>query len=445
MKSLLKKIIPSFFIGWYHQVLAILAMLVYGNPSNKLIVIGVTGTNGKSTVVNLIGKILEEADFKVGWTSTANFKIADKEWLNDQKMTMLGRFKTQKLLKAMVTAGCKYAIIETSSEGIKQCRHLGINYDIVVFTNLTPEHLEAHGGFLNYKKAKGKLFAHLTKRKRKKIAGQIIKKTIIVNADDQNADYYLNFVADNKLTFSLNQPSDFQVARLELTANGTIFNLQSLVFKTNLLGRVNIYNCLAAIAVAKSQNINEEIIKTALLKYQGMPGRFEFIKTGSASRRSGQNFKVMVDYAPEPESMKHLYETLKIFKFNKIIHVLGSCGGGRDKNRQPILGKIAAQNSQMVIITNEDPYDDDPLKIINNVAEGALKAGKILNQSGSARQNLFKIEDRREAIAKALSLAQEGDLVLITGKGCEQYICMANGKKIPWDDRKVVKELLNLK
>ena len=160
-----------------------------------------------------------------------------------------------------------------------------------------------------------------------------------------------------------------------------------------------------------------------------MPGRFEWIETN-------KNFKVMVDYAPEPESMKKLYETLKIFQFKKIIHVLGSCGGGRDASRRPILGKLSAQNAEYVIVTNEDPYDDDPQKIIDDVAQGAIDNGKILNQ------NLFKILDRREAIKKALSLAQAGDLVLITGKACEQYICVAHGKKIPWDDRKVVRELL---
>ena len=144
----------------------------------------------------------------------------------------------------------------------------------------------------------------------------------------------------------------------------------------------------------------------------------------------------MVDYAPEPESMKRLYETLSIFNFNKIIHVLGSCGGGRDKSRQPVLGQLAADQADYVIVTNEDPYDDEPQKIIDNVAISAQSNGKVLDK------NLFKILDRREAIKKALSLAGENDLVLITGKGSEQFICIAGGKKIPWDDRQVVKELL---
>jgi len=429
MKALFKKLLPPFLIGWYHKFLAYFAMYWYGNPSNKLIVIGVTGTNGKSTTVNLIAKILETDGNKVGFTTTANFKVADLEWLNDKKMTMLGRFQTQKLLRQMVKAGCQYAIIETSSEGIKQYRHIGMNYDIAVFTNLTPEHLEAHGGFENYKKAKGKLFAHLTAKPRKILNGQQVPKVIIANLDDEHASYFLNFTADRKITFSIDRTSDIKAEDLQINPDGGKFNINKTAFALNLIGKVNVYNALAAISVSKSQYISDEAIQKALIDFKNMPGRFEWIATNT-------NFKIMVDYAPEPESMKKLYETLKLFSFNNVIQVLGSCGGGRDKVRQPVLGGIAAKNAQIVIVTNEDPYDDDPMEIINNVANGAEGTGKILNQ------NLFKIEDRREAIKKALSLAGEGDLVLLTGKGCEQFICIAGGHKIPWDDRQVIKELL---
>jgi UDP-N-acetylmuramoyl-L-alanyl-D-glutamate--2,6-diaminopimelate ligase len=162
-----------------------------------------------------------------------------------------------------------------------------------------------------------------------------------------------------------------------------------------------------------------------------VPGRQEFIKTKS-------NFQVMVDYAPEPESLKQLYQALKNLKYNKLIHVLGSCGGGRDSARQPILGKMAGEFADIVIITNEDPYDDDPQEIIDNVSSGAIKAGKEANKS------LYTILDRSRAIHKALSLAEPNDLVLITGKGAEQFICTKNGTKIPHDDRAVVKEFFNL-
>ena len=427
LKSILKKIIHTWIISWYHKILAYLAMIIYLNPSSKLIIIGVTGTNGKSTVVNLIGEILNKAGHKTGWTSTTNFSIGDKSWLNDKKMTMLGRFQTQSFLKKCLKEKCKYVVIETSSEGIKQSRHLGINYDIALFTNLTPEHIESHGSFEKYKEAKGKLFKHLSSRKRKSI-----DKTIIVNSDDLNADYFLSFKAERKITFSINNNSEFKAKNIELTSNGTIFNLEQETFKTNLLGNVNVYNCLATISVCKILKVDDQKIREALLKYKGVPGRFEFIN-------EGQNFKVMVDYAPEIESMKKLYETVKLFKYNKIIHVLGSCGGGRDLARRPVLGKLAATNADYVIITNEDPYNDDPIEIINQVSLGAENNGKVLNQ------NLFKIIDRNEAIKKALSLASPNDLVLITGKGSEQAICLEHGKKMPWDDRKIVKELLSSK
>jgi len=438
IKNLIKKIIPEFLINQYHKVLALLAAFLYGYPSEKLIVIGVTGTNGKSTTVNLIAKILEQAGFKVGLTSTMNFKIAKREWLNDKKMTMLGRFQTQKLLRQMAKAGCKYAIIETSSQGILQYRHLGINYDIAVFTNLTPEHIEAHGGFDNYKKAKGELFKKLSKDKHKIIDNKAVKKTSIINIDDKYADYFASFGTDQKFGFTTQNKNKIgfdkiiNASKIRIKGFKTSFEINGTKFNLNLPGKFNVYNSLASICVALSQKIGLKTIKQGLEKIKGLPGRMEQID-------KGQNFTIIVDYAPEPASIKQLYAFVKKLDKNKIIHVLGSAGGGRDISRRPILGAIASQNADYVIITNEDPYDDDPIKIINDVAEGAEKKGKILNQ------NLFKILDRKKAIQKALNLASENDLVLITGKGCEQAIATKGGKKIPWDDRKIVKELLDNK
>lgn len=221
---------------------------------------------------------------------------------------------------------------------------------------------------------------------------------------------------------------------MALGSNGVDFTVRGVPFHLNLLGEFNIYNSLAAAAVGLSQGLSLDTISKSLEKVRGVPGRMEFVD-------EGQNFKVLVDYAPEPESMKKLYETVRSSAFvssgGKIIHVLGSAGGGRDKSRRPVLGRIAAENADYVIITNEDPYDEDPLEIINQVAVGAV--GKVESV------NLFKILDRGEAIAKALGLARENDLVIITGKGSEQAICVANNKKIPWDDREKVREILRNK
>ncbi len=437
MKTFLKKLIPAPVLSLYHKALAILADMIYGHPSEKMIVIGVTGTNGKSTTVNLIAAILEEAGHKVGFTSTVNFKIAQKEWLNDKKMTMLGRFALQKFLKQMVEAGCEYAIIETSSEGIRQSRHLGINYDVAVFTNLTPEHLESHGGFDNYKDAKGELFRKLKQDKNKIIQGKEIEKFSVINLDDEHAAYFCQFGADRKYGYGVNFSSDItgideiRAENISLDGRDSRFEVQGSKFEIKLLGRFNIYNALAAICVSISQEIGEEKMASALSKVKGMPGRMEFIV-------EGQDFKVLIDYAPEAESLRQLYQNIHDLKLasGRVIHILGSAGGGRDKSRRPILGELAGNNAQYIIVTNEDPYDEDPQEIIDQVAEGAVKAGKSLNQE------LFKILDRREAIKKALSLAGAGDLVLITGKGSEQAICVANGKKIKWDDRQVVRDEL---
>ena len=203
IKTILQKILPKRFIDFYHYSLAKIASHIYKHPSEKLVVIGVTGTNGKSSTVEFIGRILEYGGDRVGWTSTAGFKVGNKEWTNTKKMTMLGRFQTHKILKDMVKAGCKYAIVETSSQGIVQSRHVGINYDVAVFTNLTPEHIESHGDFENYKEAKGKLFDVTAAGNRKVVDGIEIDKAVVVNIDDDHASYFLNHDFDHKIGFGI--------------------------------------------------------------------------------------------------------------------------------------------------------------------------------------------------------------------------------------------------
>ena len=425
IKKIIKKLTPKFILNSYYQSLSLLGAFFYGHPSNKLKVIGVTGTNGKSTAVNMISFLLEKEGYKVGSTSTVGFKIGSEEWLNDKKMTMIGRFALQKMLSKMVKEKCDYAVIETSSEGIKQYRHLGINYDVVVFTNLTPEHLEAHGGFENYKKAKLRLFKHLMNKPKK----TDISKVIVANKDDKYFEEFINYQADQKISFSINEESDFQAHSIRFEDFNTRFVLRGVKFEMNILGEFNVYNILTALAVCSSQGIDLKTMASYLESFEGTPGSMEFIK-------NERGIKILVDYAPEIESLKQLYKALDLFTYNRLIHVLGSCGGGRDKSRQPVLGEMAGDKADIAVITNEDPYDDNPMEIIDTVAQGAIEKGKELNK------DLFKIEDRREAILKALKLAQKDDLVLLTGKGAEQYICLANGKKIAWDERKVVRELL---
>ena len=420
---MMRKFIPEPVIGFYHLSLSLAANIFYSRPSEKMIVIGVTGTNGKSCVVGFIGQLLLHAGEKVGWMSTATIYDGKTEKLNDTKMTMLGRFQLQSYLFKMHKNGCEYAIVETSSEGIKQFRHRGIHYDIAVFTNLTPEHIESHGGFENYKKAKQELFKHLSRTKRKNLHGNEIRKTFVVNGDDIHAPDFLQFSADKKIIFTVD-------SEVEETEQGLEFKALGKDMTAPLIGRFNVNNVLAAISVAKELGLSPEEICAGVQNLKGIPGRLEKIE-------EGQPFTVIVDYSPDPDSMQKLYD-LVVYGLPKkrIIHLFGSCGGGRDKARRPKLGRIAGDNANICFITNEDPYDEDPLVIMEQVAAGAREAGK---QDG---KNLFVIEDREQAIKKALELAEPGDLVLLTGKSCEQAMCVADGKKIPWDDRLIVRKNL---
>ncbi|OGI15415.1 MAG: hypothetical protein A2Z52_01630 [Candidatus Moranbacteria bacterium RBG_19FT_COMBO_42_6] len=478
-KSIFKALQPT-----YHFVLGYTAALWYGRPSEKMIVVGVTGTTGKTTTIFLLANILQAAGLKSGYISTAMFSDGAKKWLNDKKMTLPGRFFTQRLLSRMKKNGCAVALIETTSQSVVQFRHRFINYDTLLFTGLYPEHIEAHGGFKNYKKAKGKLFAHLENYRKKKINGKAISKTIIVNADDANAGYFLDFWAEKKIGFTVCHPgldsgsnvipvqAGIQSPRLDsgseagmtemiqaknitYSIEGSRFIVDEMQFRLNLLGEFNVENALAAIAVSQSLGIPLEKIKEGLERVTGIPGRLEKIE-------SGKDFMVIVDYAYEPNALAKLYATVKSIPHRKIIHVLGSAGGGRDKARRPKLGKLADDNADYIVVTNEDPYDENPVDIINQVFSGVVGhevKGEIPNfqfpisnfQSNPNDQNsniktegvnCWRILDRREAIKKALALAGEKDIVLVTGKGSEQAICVANGKKIPWDDRKVIREVL---
>ena len=426
MKEALKKIVPKWAINFYHWTLANLGALIYGFPSDKLIIIGVTGTKGKSTSSYLIAKFLEKAGFKVGLTSTIIFKINEKEWLNDKKMTMLGRFKLQRLLRDMVRAGCKYAVVETSSEGIAQYRHAGINYDVLLFTNLSPEHIESHGSYDKYKAAKGKLFHELCYKLRKEIP-----KTAIVNIDDVEADYFLKFNANN-IGFTLND--SYKKGLKEIVAaekivikdSGSSFKIGNVEFETKLLGKFNLYNILGALAACKAVGVALADLKEAVAEIVSVPGRMEFIN-------EGQNFEVIVDYAHEPASMKALYGIVREIPHKRVIHIFGGTGGGRDKARRPIMGEIADQNSQFIVLTNDDPYTEDQMKIINDIKKGIAK-----KKDG---ESLFVIADRRAAIEKGISVATAGDVVLITGKGCEQKMALGD-KMIPWDDREIAREVI---
>ncbi len=451
-----KKIIPKKIFSYlqpvYHFLLNWLAALVYKYPGEEMIIVGITGTTGKTTSVYMIARVLREAGYKVGFTSTAVFSDGEQEWLNDKKMTMVGRFFTQKILSQMKKKGCQYAVVETTSEGIRQFRHRFINYDILVFTGLYPEHIESHGSFENYKQAKGELFRHLKRGKIKyvdenkriqkvnknikKIDLNRVKKTIIANYDDEYAGYFLDFWAEKKIIYTTKEnllgKDSWEILNyknIRSTQSGVSFSFAEEKINLVLLGEFNVRNSMNAVAVAFSQEVDNKVIKKGLENIKAVAGKMERID-------EGQNFTVIVDYAFEPRALENLYKAVDNLEYNRLIQVLGSAGGGRDTERRPKLGKLAGEKCDMVIVSNEDPYDEDPEVIIAQVASGAEYAGK------KEEEDLFKVKDRRQAIRKALQLARKNDIVLITGKGCEQAICLAGGEKLKWDDREVAREEL---
>ncbi len=398
MKNFIKRFIPGFLLDYYHYILALLGAFIYGFPAKnkKIKIIGITGTSGKTTTVDLVSRIFEEAGYKIASFSTVRFKIGNREWKNELKMTMPGRFKIQKFLRQAINERCEFAVLEVSSEGIRQNRHRFINFDAAVFTNLSFEHIESHGGFEKYRNEKIKLFKEA-------------KNMHIVNADDKNSGYFLGVPARKKIGFNL-----AEVENIRIKPDGISFDFKGTNFNLNLQGEFNVYNSLCAITIARAYGVSLKTCKTALEKATAIPGRMEIV---------AQNpFKVIVDYAHTPEQLENVYKTLSA---NKLICVLGSCGGGRDKWKRQYLGKLAEKYCDKTIITNEDPYDEDPEEIINQVV-GDTKAEKI--------------SDREEAIKKAINYAEKGSIVVITGKGAEPWLCVKNGKKIPWDDRKIARQ-----
>ncbi|MCX6781111.1 MAG: UDP-N-acetylmuramyl-tripeptide synthetase [Candidatus Magasanikbacteria bacterium] len=431
MIAMLRKIVPQPVFRAYHYLMSVSGAVRYGYPTKKMITIGITGTSGKSTTVFLLGRILNDAGHKVGSSSTIEFCIGDECKLNKTKMTQLGRWGTQAFLSRMQKEGCDVAIVETTSQGIEQFRHLGIFYDVCLLTNLYPEHIESHGSFENYKNAKKRLFTYLAYLPIKE--NFHIPKTAVVNGAVAEAEEFIDFPIDRKWAHKkavAGVSRAFVAQDTKILGNGVEFILDGVQFFVPLLGEHVVDNAIAACSVAVAIGVSLEACAASLKTITAVPGRTEFIS-------EGQPFKVLIDFAFEPVAMTNLYEVISKIPHERVIHVLGGTGGGRDKARRPKIGKIAAEHAALVVVTNEDPYDEDPREIIEMVASGVRAGGKT-----EANGGLEIVDDRRAAILFALQKAAPGDIVLITGKGCEQAIVGPNRTMTPWDDRAVVRESL---
>ena len=308
IKRLIPKSVFETAAPVYHSLLAWAGAVMYGFPSKSLTVIGVTGTKGKSTVTYLISKILESNGASVAAIGSLGYKIRDKEWPNTLKMTMPGRSKLQKFLSQAKKAGCKYVVLEVTSEGIKQKRHLGITFDCAVFTNLHKEHIESHGSFEKYYEAKQELF-------------KAAKNIHVINSDDPNFELFSEFPSRKTIFYGINT-GEMKAANIKTSDNGSEFDVYGTQFKTSLAGEFNILNCLAALATGAMYGVELPAAKPILESIRSISGRMEFIQH--------EPFSVVVDYAHTPDSLEVVYRSLKK-KSGKLICVLGSAGGGRDR------------------------------------------------------------------------------------------------------------------
>jgi len=423
IKEWLKKLLPESFILWTHKARGVAASILYWFPARNLKVIGVTGTNGKTTTCVMIAKILEEAGHKVGMATTIKFKIGKHEWKNNSKMTTISPFQLQKLLREMVKEKCEYAILETTSHALKQYRNWGIYYHTAVLTNVTHDHLDYHKDFAEYRDAKVEMFKNHP-------------KASIINRDDPSYLYFAKQKADEIFFYGIEERSDIAARKMMFESKESLFTLVSpegqVAIDLKVPGKFNIYNALAASGVAITEGIKLEIIKKALEGLKGVSGRMEKIDTG-------KEYNVIIDFAHTPDGLQNVFETVKSFSKGKIIHV-GGATGRRDKTKRPILGALSGKYADIVIVTDEDPYDENPYQIIEEVAAGVARGAEKKNKFVEGK-NFFKILKREDGINKALSLAKKDDVVLITGKGAEEVMAVGD-ELVPYSDKKVVEEIL---
>jgi len=424
LKNLLKRLVPKSVINAYHWLGAFVANVVYFFPGRKLRVFAVTGTNGKTTTSLLLYSILKAARRKVGLTTTVRFADGKTVWRNDTKLGTQNPFVTQKLLRRMVRNGATEAVIEATSHGLDQYRIWGIPIDTAILTNFTPDHLEYHATKLEYRQAKEKLFA-------------TPHRVSVINGDDAATKHFLAYRATRKLQFSTKDTKlEVTAQRIRVSVAGTNFTLtigkESRDIHLKLIGQFHAENALAAAAAAAGANLSLDVIKEGLESVTASPGRMELLD-------HGQTYGVVLDYAHTPDALKKVFETIKPLVKGRLIHV-GGATGRRYKEKRSLLGALAGQYADVVIVTDEDPYDEDPAAIIADVVTG-VKRGAGTKKQLEQNVNFFTILNRAEAIQTALKLAKATDVVLVTGKGDEEV--MAVGEQlVPHSDRSVIAEAL---
>ena len=418
-----RKVLPkSALVGLeksYRKSRAKIISARFGNPARDLRVIAVTGTNGKTTTVNFLNEILKEAGYRTAMFSTANIEIAGEQTVNDTNSTTATVARLQKFFRDAKKADVEFALIEATSHALDQYKFEGVPIEMAIMTNLTQDHLDYHKTMENYAAAKAKLF-------------EMNPNLVVLNADDEWFDYFNNFATESqKITYGEGESADVKIEKFKLYKKGSEANLRidnnvELEIATNLPGEFNIYNMTAAAAGAYLLGISLKDIQEGIANLEGVSGRFEYATPGLP-------FDTIVDYAHTPDALEKLLKSAKEISKNRTILVFGACGD-RDREKRPIMGKIAQDLADRIIITDEENYTEDATQIREEIISGISKKNEKLPA------NIQEIPDRKEAIRKALQIAGKGDIVLITGLGHEVYRVI-DGEKTPWNDTQIVREI----
>lgn len=410
--------VPVVIVKDTKRAMAIISNIFYDHPTTKLNLIGVTGTNGKTTTTHLIDKILTDHQKKTGLIGTMYTKIGDDVF--DTNNTTPESIVLQQSFSRMVDQGVQTAIMEVSSHALHLGRVRGCDFNIAVFTNLTQDHLDYHETMEAYRNAKGLLFAQLGNTYHQKSA-----KVAILNSDDPTSVEYEKMTSAQVITYGIDKDCDVRAKNIEITPNGTTFELtafqQKLTVSLKLIGKFSVYNALAAIATCLAEGIDLASIISSLEEVEGVSGRFEPVD-------AGQQFTVIVDYAHTPDSLENVLKTIREFAKGEI-HVVVGCGGDRDRTKRPLMAKIASQYCDHVLLTSDNPRSEDPNEIIKEMEKGIV---------GS---DYTSIVDRKQAISHAVSKARPHDIILIAGKGHETYQTIGT-ENFFFDDRLVAKKAI---
>ncbi len=417
----------------WHRLKGMAAAIKYGFPGKKMVIIGVTGTNGKTTTTHMVEHILSSAGKKVAMISTSDFSINGKRKPNLSKKTTMSPFKTQKFLAQCLKKKVDYVVIESSSHALHQSRLWGIPFAVSVITNITHEHLDYHGTLEKYAEAKKILFKNVAANCKRPEPGAVKDiphmQAFVLNTADQFYEKFKQVHCPVNIEYGLSQ-GDLQAKDITYTKHGSRFAMsyqkETVGVHLPLVGGFNVENALAATGAGLACKLSLSEIKKGLDSFEGVGGRMERIK-------SPAGFEVVVDFALTPDALDKLYSVLKETATGRIIGLIGSCGD-RDKEKRPDMGKIVASYCDITIVTDEEPYTEDPMAIMQGVLEGAKKVKKMGDE-------LMLIEDRYAAMEHAIKHAKKDDIIVVTGMGSFQTRTMNHGP-IAWDEREVAREII---